>query len=63
MSSIYIQIYIHLHIYKCLKIHQLNIVKMIKNDYKKIIVKDIKVFLKKKKATKWSRKIQNSARR
>ena len=36
---------------------------MIKNDYKKIIVKDIKVFLKKKNATKWSRKIQNSARR
>ena len=38
-----------LHISKCLKIHQLNIIEMIKKDYKKKLVKDKKVFLKKKK--------------
>ena len=31
------------------KIHQLNITKIIKKDYKKKLVKDIKVFVKKKK--------------
>ena len=34
---------------KTLKIHQLNIIKIIKNDYKKQLVLDIKVFLRKKK--------------
>ena len=33
-------------------IHQLNIIKIIKKDYKKNLVKDIKVFLKKKKKNK-----------
>ena len=42
---------IYFYIYKkCLKIHQLNIIEIIKKDYKiKKLVKDIKVFLKKKK--------------
>ena len=34
---------------KCLKIHQLNVIKIIKKDSKKNLVKDIKVFLKKKR--------------
>ena len=34
---------------KFLKIHQLNIIKIIKKDYKKKLVKGIKAFLKKKK--------------
>ena len=34
-----------------LKIYQLNIVKNIKKDYKKKLLKDIKIFLKKKRKT------------
>ena len=63
---------IYFYIYKkCLKIHQLNIVEIIKKDYKiKKLVKDIKVFLKKKKKksnkmvvkdTKISQKIKNKS--
>ena len=37
-----------LHISKCLKIHQLNITKIIKKDYKKNLVQNIKFFIKKK---------------
>ena len=37
------------HLQKCLTIHQLNIIKVTKEDYKNSLVKDIKVFLKKKK--------------
>ena len=42
---------IYFYIYeKCLKIHQLNIIEIIKKNYKiKKLVKDIKAFLKKKK--------------
>ena len=32
---------------KCLKIHELDIIKKIKNDYEKVLVKEIKSFLKK----------------
>ena len=53
---------------KCLKIHQLNIIKILKKDYKNNPVKDIKVFLKKKKTdnkvvndTKIYQKIQNKS--
>ena len=63
---------IYFYIYKkCLKIHQLNIIEIIKKDYKiKKLVKDIKVFLKKKKKksnkmvvkdTKISQKIKNKS--
>ena len=63
---------IYFYIYKkCLKIHQLNIIEIIKKDYKiKKLVKDIKVFLKKKKkksnkmvvkGTKISQKIKNKS--
>ena len=63
---------IYFYIYKkCLKIHQLNVVEIIKKDYKiKKLVKDIKVFLKKKKKksnkmvvkdTKISQKIKNKS--
>ena len=63
---------IYFYIYKkCLKIHQLNIIEIIKKDYKiKKPVKDIKVFLKKKKKksnkmvvkdTKISQKIKNKS--
>ena len=38
-----------LYIKKCLQIHGLNIVKIINNEYKEKLVKDIKAFLKKKK--------------
>ena len=38
-----------LYIQKTFKIHQLNIIKIKKNDYKKQLVLDIKVFLRKKK--------------
>ena len=41
-----------MHQLKCLKIHQLNYIKIIKKDCKKKLVKGIKVFLKKKKVTK-----------
>ena len=37
---------------KCLKIYQLNIIKKVKKDYKRKLVKDIKVCLKKKKKKK-----------
>ena len=37
------------HISKCLKIHQLNITKITEKGYKKKLVKDIKVFLKRMK--------------
>ena len=40
------------HIYKNLKIHQLNITKIIKKDYKRNLVKDIKGFVKEKKEKK-----------
>ena len=40
------------HIYKNLEIHQLNIIKIVKKDYKRNLVKDIKVFVKKKKEKK-----------
>ena len=43
------------------KIHLLNIIKITKKDCKRKLMKDIKVFLKKKK-TIWSRKIQKSLR-
>ena len=63
---------IYFYIYeKSLKIHQLNIIEIIKKDYKiKKLVKDIKVFLKKKKKksnkmvvkdTKISQKIKNKS--
>ena len=38
-----------IYIYECLKIYQLNIIKKIKYNYKKMLVKDIKIFLRKKK--------------
>ena len=56
------------YIQKYLKIYQLNIISKIKKDYKKNLVKDIKIFLKKKKkksnnmvmnATKISHKTKN----
>ena len=37
------------YIKKCLKIYQLNIIKKIEEDYKRKLVQDIKIFLKKKK--------------
>ena len=40
------------YIKKFLKIYHLNIIKKIKKDYKKKLVKDIKIFLKKKKKKK-----------
>ena len=40
------------HIQKCLKIHQLNIIKITKKDYKKRFVKDTKVLQKRKKEKK-----------
>ena len=48
-----------------LKIHQINIIKQIKKDYKKKPAKDIKDFLKKKekKATIWSWTIQKSLKK
>ena len=42
-------LYIFFHIYKCLKIYQVANIKKIKKDYKKKLVKDIKIFLRKKK--------------
>ena len=36
----------------CLKICQPNIIRKIKKDYKKMLVKDIRVFIKKKKKKK-----------
>ena len=41
---------------KCLKLYQLNIIKKMKKDYKNKLVKDIKIFLRKKmkKAAVWS---------
>ena len=52
----FIKVLNELHI--CLKIYQLNIIKITKKDYWKKLVQDIKVFLKKKK-----KKIQTSFRR
>ena len=37
------------HTKKCLKIHHQNIIKITKKDYKEKLVKNIKIFLKKKK--------------
>ena len=36
------------YIYKFLNIYQLNIIKKVKKDYQKKLIKDIKIFLKKK---------------
>ena len=68
--SIYLFIYLFIYLsafykYIILKIHQLNVIKIIKKDYKKELVKDIKVFLKKKKnnANIWLSTIQKSTRK
>ena len=48
------------------KIQNLNIIKKIKKDYKTKLMKDIKIFLEKKKEKKltiWSRTFQKSLRR
>ena len=36
------------YVYKFLNIYQLNIIKKVKKDYQKKLIKDIKIFLKKK---------------
>ena len=57
---------IFFHIFQnFLKIHQLNIIKITKKDYKEKLVKDIKFFLKKKKKKNENMvaKIQKSPRR
>ena len=42
---IYIYIYMYIYIYKFLENYQLNTIKKIKKNYKKKLVKDIRIFL------------------